>query len=298
MAARTRGLIFFNPSSGSGFGLQDLAELQDLASEALLEVIEVTPSVNIRETIETRIAQGQRLFVAAGGDGTINHVAQPLVRTEAVLGILPVGTLNHFARDLGIPAGWREALDVAVRGATRQIDTGKANERYFLNNISLGLYPEVVEKREEQRARGRWKAFAIAGYYAFKTFPHVSINVETDHFFQSIKTHLFMVSNNPYDLTRFGLDAPRVTLEGGQLSVYWLPHGRKTEFVRVLARFLRGKIDAVGGLRVLRTRSVKIQASHGKIRLGMDGELIEMRTPLVVQSVPSSLLVKVPWKGM
>lgn len=298
MASRTRGLIFFNPSSGVGFGPPEIVELQDLASDALLDVIEVTPSVNIRKTIETRMEQGQRLFVAAGGDGTINHVAQALVTTEAVLGILPVGTLNHFARDLGIPLGWREALDVAARGATRQIDTGKANHRYFLNNISLGLYPEVVEKREEQRARGRWKAFAIAGYYAFKAFPHVSINVETDHFLESIKTHLFMVSNNPYDLSRFGAEAPRVTLEGGQLSVYWLPHGPRIEFARVLARFLRGKIDAVGGLRVLRTRSVKVQTSHGKIRLGMDGELIEMRTPLLVQSVPASLLVKVPWKGM
>ena len=298
MAARTRGLIFFNPSSGAGFGPQQIAELQERASDALLDVIEVTPSVNIRTTIETRMDRGQRLFIAAGGDGTINHVAQPLVKTDAVLGILPVGTLNHFARDLGLPVDWREALDIAVRGATRQIDTGRANHRYFLNNISLGLYPEVVEKREEHRPRGRWKAFAIAGYYAFKTFPHVSINVETDHFFQSIKTHLFMVSNNPYDLTRFGVEAPRVTLEGGQLSVYWLPHGPKIEFVRVLARFLRGKIDAVGGLRVLRTRSVKVQTSHSKIRLGMDGELVEMRTPMLVQSVPSSLLVKVPGKRM
>jgi len=296
--SRTRGVIFFNPSSGSGFGPEQLGELQDRASEALLDVIQVTQSVNIRRTIETRMEGGQRLFVAAGGDGTINHVAQPLVKTEAVLGILPVGTLNHFSRDLGIPPDWRQALDVALRGATRQIDTGRANDRYFLNNISLGLYPEIVEKREEQRARGRWKAFAIAGYYAFKTFPHVSINVETEHFFQSIKTHLFMVSNNPYDLSRFGVEAPRVTLEGGQLSVYWLPHGPKIQLVRVLARFLRGRIDAVGGLRVLRTRSVKVQTSDGKIRLGMDGELVEMRTPLVVQSVPSSLLVKVPWKGM
>jgi len=296
--SRTRGVIFFNPSSGSGFGPEQLGELQDRASEALLDVIQVTQSVNIRRTIETRMEGGQRLFVAAGGDGTINYVAQPLVKTEAVLGILPVGTLNHFSRDLGIPPDWRQALDVALRGATRQIDTGRANDRYFLNNISLGLYPEIVEKREEQRARGRWKAFAIAGYYAFKTFPHVSINVETEHFFQSIKTHLFMVSNNPYDLSRFGVEAPRVTLEGGQLSVYWLPHGPKIQLVRVLARFLRGRIDAVGGLRVLRTRSVKVQTSDGKIRLGMDGELVEMRTPLVVQSVPSSLLVKVPWKGM
>src|SRR5437870_1306584 len=72
--------------------------------------------------IRARIGEGRRLFVAAGGDGTVNSVIQALVHTDAVLGVIPVGTYNHFARDLGLPLPWREALQVVIAGATRQVD--------------------------------------------------------------------------------------------------------------------------------------------------------------------------------
>ena len=91
---------------------------------------------------------GTDLFIAAGGDGTINHVVQALVNTDARLGVLPMGTYNHFAKDLGIPLGWRAALDVALTGVTRQIDAERVNERFFFNYVSMCLYPELVSRRE------------------------------------------------------------------------------------------------------------------------------------------------------
>src|SRR5260370_14437891 len=100
--------------------------------------------------IRDRMLEGPRLFVAAGGDGTINAIIQPLIHTDAVLGVIPVGTYNHFAKDLGIPLPWREALEVVVSGVTRPIDAARINDRFFVNNVSMGLYPELVALREEQ----------------------------------------------------------------------------------------------------------------------------------------------------
>src|ERR1051326_5694743 len=85
--------------------------------------------------------------------------------SEAVLGVIPMGTFNHFARDVGVPMAWREALDVALTGTTRQVDAARANDRFFVNNIAMGLYPELVARREERgREYPRWKARLYAAY--------------------------------------------------------------------------------------------------------------------------------------
>ncbi len=289
-----KGTIFYNPSSGSKGGPTN-QELEEAARAADLELVAVTPDLDIPALIRARIAQTQRLFIAAGGDGTINHVMQALVKTEAVLGVLPLGTYNHFAKDLGIPLDWKQALEIALRGATMQIDVGRVNERYFLNNICLGLYPEVVERREEKgRDYARWRAVPYAVYTAFRKFPHVSLNIESAHHFEAIRTHLFMVSNNPYELSQIGMEAPRPSLEQGCISVYWLPHMPKLQFIRVVARYFRGKVDGFAGFRSIRTTQLKVQSSHSMLRLGLDGELVRMAPPLNITTVPRSLLVKAP----
>ncbi|HWS70638.1 MAG TPA: diacylglycerol kinase family protein, partial [Thermoanaerobaculia bacterium] len=151
MPSPHRGTLFFNPSSGVKLSGAELTALQDAATAAGLEVIRLTQDLNVSETIRDRMRRDVKLFIAAGGDGTINHVMQPLVHADgAILGVIPVGTYNHFAKDLGIPLPWREALEVVLTGATRQIDAARVNDRFFVNNVSMGLYPELVAKREER----------------------------------------------------------------------------------------------------------------------------------------------------
>ena len=155
------GALYFNPSSGSRSPAA--AEgIRRRAQEEGIDLVEVEESLDIAEDIRGRIAAGQRLFIAAGGDGTIHTVVQALVSTEAVLGILPVGTFNHFARDLQIPLDWEAAFDIAVRGKTIQVSAGAVNDHYFLNNMSIGLYPEVAEQREELRHHSKWRAYVKA----------------------------------------------------------------------------------------------------------------------------------------
>src|SRR5437764_235754 len=154
--------------------------------------------------------------------GAARSGVQPLMNSDATCAVIPAGTYNHFARDLGVPLDWREALDIALNGANRQIDAGRINDRFFVNNVSIGLYPELVARREERgRDYPRWKARLYAAYMTLRKYPHVSFTVETEHHQEVIRTHVFMVSNNSYDLSRIGIESPRSMMTEGRLTVYW-----------------------------------------------------------------------------
>jgi YegS/Rv2252/BmrU family lipid kinase len=286
--------MFLNPSSGAKLSGGELEELRETARDRGIDVVEVGPETDIAGTIRRQIGEGRRLFLAAGGDGTIHHVMQALVHTEAALGVVPVGTYNHFAKDLAIPLTWREALDIALRGETMQIDVGRVNERFFINNVSIGLYPELVRKREERgRDYPRWKARMYAAYTTLRRYPHVALNIESEHHHEVVRTHVFMVSNNTYDLSRVGIDAPRSTLSEGRLSVYWLPHMPRVALMKFAAHYLAGRMTQAPGFRSFRTQRMKVQSSRLRLHLGIDGEVFTLVPPLVITSVPQSLLVKV-----
>jgi diacylglycerol kinase family enzyme len=289
--------MFLNESSGARLPRNELP-LEDSARDSGLEVIRLTRDLDVAGIVRQHIAHGRGLFVAAGGDGTINSVIQALVNTDAVLGVIPVGTFNHFARDLGMPLDWRNALDVAISGTTRQVDAARVNERFFVNNVSMGLYPELVARREEKgRDYSRWKARAYAVIATLQKYPHVSVTVETEHHSEVIRTHVLMVSNNSYDLSRIGIQAPRSTLEEGRLTIYWLPHLRRLELMRFVAHFLAGRVRETPGFRSFRTMRAKMQSPRPRLQLGIDGEVFIMDTPLIITIVPKSLLVRVPREG-
>ena len=289
------GTVLFNPTSGGQLPPAEREALRSACLERGWEVIEVGREVDVTEIVRERLAGRCRLFIAAGGDGTIHHTLQGIVNSEAVLAVLPIGTYNHFARDLGIPVGWRQAIEIAERGATRQIDCARVNDRFFVNNVSLGLYPEMVAKREERgRDYPRWKARLLSFAWTLRRYPHVNLTVETEHHHDVIRTHVFMVSNNSYDLSRIGVEAPRNTMTAGQLSIYWLPHVPRVALMRFVAHYLAGRVTQMPGFRSRRSMRLKVHSSHGHLDLGIDGELFRLATPLTMTTVPQSLLVRVP----
>ncbi len=291
----TQGTLFLNPSAGAKLAPGELDAMQSAARERGLDIIRLSPDVDCTQTIRERMARGGRLFVAAGGDGTISQVVQALVNTEGLLGVVPLGTYNHFARDLDLPLHWRSALDIALSGGTRQIDTARVNDRFFVNNVALGLYPELVARREERgRDHPRWKARLYAGWVTLRTYPHVTLAIETEHHQELVRTHVFMVSNNSYDLSSIGIESARSTLEEGRLSVYWLPHLSRLKLTKFIARYLAGRVRETPGFRSFRTASMKVQSARATIRIGVDGEVFTMRMPLTITIVPRSLLVRVP----
>jgi diacylglycerol kinase family enzyme len=295
MAVGLKGLMLLNPSSGVKLPPAEISALEAAACDAGLEIVRIQPGLDCAAIIRDRMREGRRLVVAAGGDGTVNAAIQPIVNTDAVLGVIPVGTYNHFAKDLGIPLGWREALEVVTSGATKQIDTARANDRFFVNNISFGLYPELVAKRESKgRDYPRWKARLFAAYSTLQKFPHVAATLESAHHHEFVRTHVLMISNNRYDLSRIGVDAPRTALEEGRLSVYWLPHVPRVKLMSFIAHYLAGRVRTAPGFRSFQTTRVKIQTRGRHLHAGVDGEVATLEMPLMVTIVPQSLLVRVP----
>jgi diacylglycerol kinase family enzyme len=288
------GVVFFNPSSGKLPPAEKRA-FEEEVGKANLELVPLSPEIDITQQIRDRYNRGLRLFIAAGGDGTVNSVVQPLVNTDAKMAVIPVGTYNHFARDAGIPVDWRAALQIALDGQIRQVDTARINDRFFVNNVSLGLYPELVARREERgRDYPRWKARLWAAYGTLRKYPHVTLNIESAHHQEVIRTHVLMISNNSYDLSRIGIEAPRNTLDSGRLSVYWLPHLPRMALMKFVAHYLAGRVRQTPGFRSFMTTRMKAQSSRDHLKVGIDGEVFTLSTPLSIMSVPQSLLVKVP----
>lgn len=283
-----------NPRAGS-FSPSDESALRTLAAENGLQVVEMRPELDIRSKVRETLTRGLRTFLVAGGDGSIHYSIQALVGTEGILGIVPVGSVNHLARDLEIPLDWREAFEVALRGETRQIDVGLVNGRYFLNSIMLGIYPTMTSYREHFRStNSKWVAYAKAFRLALRSFPHVTVVIELDDRVETLRTQMFTVAVNAYDLSQVGLISPKITFNDGHLSMYSLSFMRRTEFMVAAARFLRGRVDDIPGFRRVRTRQLRIDTPRRKLRLAVDGEVMELATPLQVSVVPASLLVRAP----
>lgn len=292
--SKTVGVLFLNPRAGS-VG-DEGPDMRALAKEHGLRVVEVVPNIDLRAVVRDSLEAGLRTFVVAGGDGSIHHVAQALVGTEGILGVVPVGTVNHFARDLDLPIeDWRASFDIAVRGPVRQIDVGRVNGRYFMNSIMVGLYPTVSEYRERFRSmHSRWRAYMKAARLAMRHFPHVNLIVELDGRVEKLRTQMFVVAVNAYDLTATGLVSPKTTFNDGRLAVYSLSFMSRFQFMQTVAKYLRGKIMEVEGFRRVRTQQLRVDTGKRRLRIALDGELVDMETPLQIVSVPASLLVRAP----
>src|SRR5205085_4914339 len=129
------------------------------AHGARVQIVTPDRDNDIRAITRRAIADGVETIVAAGGDGTINAVAAEVADSGRTLGVLPLGTLNHFAKDLGIPLDLERAVQVITRGRVAPVDVAEVNGRVFVNNSSLGIYPHIVSMRRHQQerlARGKW----------------------------------------------------------------------------------------------------------------------------------------------
>jgi diacylglycerol kinase family enzyme len=236
-----------------------------------------------------------RLVVAGGGDGTINAVAAELVGTEKVLGVLPLGTLNHFARDLNIPQDLETAVRTLVEGRIIKVDVGEVNERYFLNNSSLGIYPGMVTRREQQqkRGRGKWLALISAATSMIHRHPILSVRLTTETSELALRTAIVFVGNNEYELEGLGMGA-RKCLDKGQLHVYVTRDTGTWGFVRLFFSALFRQLDQVKDFDAMCTRELWVEGRRKRLRVALDGEVTTMELPLHYRSRPAALRVIVP----
>src|SRR4051812_6243792 len=145
--------IILNSASGTAGKPETAARVAELFDTAGVDtrLHLLSSPAELPALVDRELAAGTDALVAGGGDGTVNAVASALAGRPTPLGVLPLGTLNHFAKVLRIPLELPKAVDAIVAGHATHVDVGRVNGRIFLNNCSIGIYPNVVERRERLR---------------------------------------------------------------------------------------------------------------------------------------------------
>ena len=245
---------------------------------------------------EAASAPGLDAVVAGGGDGTVSCAAGHLGGTGRPLGILPLGTLNHLARDAGIPTGIEEAAGVIAGGSVRTIDVADVNGHVFVNNSAVGLYPEMVRFRDEQQARtGRSKRLAMlsASLRALRSFRRRRLWISAAGLEAPIRTPLLFVGNNRYRVNLFALGR-REALDRGELCLYALRARSRAHLFWAGLRGLVGKLDQQRDFVTGYVPELEIALGRPMLTLSLDGETVTMQTPLRYRIRPRALKIIVP----
>jgi len=250
----------------------------------------------IGDRAEAAVKGGAKMVVVGGGDGSVSSAAQALAGSGAALGIMPLGTLNHLARDLGIPATLQESVQVIASGRTRSIDVAEVNGRTFVNNAAIGLYPLMVIDREAQQDRlGRSKRLAmlVASLRTLMRFHHQRLTLSIDGGEARVDTPLLFVGNNDYQLA-FPAAGQRDKLDDGELCVMLMRKKGVPGFLAAVARALLGIQRADDMVRIDGVKQLKVDSARSTITLALDGETLVMKPPLEFRIRPGALKVIAP----
>lgn len=226
--------------------------------------------------------RGDTLLIAGGGDGTISTAASALAGTDTRLGILPLGTLNHFARDLGIPTDLHEAAKVIAANRERRVDVAEMNDRIFINNSAIGLYPLMVIDRDLQRKKlGRSKRLAmiVASMRTLARFGHQRLTLTINDQKARVDTPLLFVGNNDY---RIDIEAPgrRESLDDGQLCVMVMRKKTRRGFVAASIRALFDRARKDDMVRIDGVERLRVSSRRSQFAVSLDGEVVRAETPL------------------
>ena len=296
-AIETRLPVIFNDAAGTP--PRDVyAPIADALRAVGLDTyrVPVTNGADLN-VIAAKIArQKPGAIIAGGGDGTISAVASALVGTDVALGVLPAGTLNHFAKDAGIPLDPVEAARTIAAGYIRRVDVGEVNGRVFINNSSLGLYPHIVRHREEQQrrlGRGKWTAFAWATWITLRHKPFLSLRISTGEEEHRCAASFVFIGNNEYLMEGFNIGV-RERLDGGRLSLYLTRRRSRWGLLMLGLRALAGRLHQAEDFESTTAETIVIETRRKRVHIALDGEVTMMETPLNYRLRPGALRVLVP----
>jgi diacylglycerol kinase family enzyme len=256
-------------------------------------ILVIKPGDEITKIAAAARKDGADAVVAGGGDGTVNAVASALVDSECALGILPVGTLNHFAKDLRIPLDVDEAAKTIATGEVRKIDAGEVNGKIFVNNSSLGLYPSMVRGRklEQRLGRSKWVALFWAALAVLRRYSNFSVRLTSgDGREFRRRTPLVFIGNNQYQMKGFEIGS-RQSLDRGELVVYVAPHGGRLGLLRIGLRAFLGMVKRGADFDFVCTKEIKIETRKKATHVSTDGEVSLMVPPLLYRIRPLALRV-------
>lgn len=260
------GFLLINPRSGSGGPSAD-----ELRAEAEQRGIETHVLREGEEAAEVARRSSGGVLGMAGGDGSLAQVAEVVIETDRQFVVVPFGTRNHFARDLGLDRDNPIAALAAFEGVERRVDVGRVNGDLFLNNVSLGLYAQLVHRREHHRRRrlelARLRALAMLA----RAPRPIGFTVDGD----PVAARVLLVGNNAYSLELFSL-GERKRLDEGLLHLYAAEGLLPTTWE-----------ERTGERFTIETRSHRVGAA-------IDGEPDDFDTPLELRIDPQALRVLLP----
>ncbi len=289
--------VLINPGGGSAGDDAPTRIEAALAGAGIAAAIERVEGAALADRAAALAAGGAPLVIAAGGDGTLSAVGGALADSDTTFGILPLGTLNHLARDLGIAFDLGEAAAIIAAGHSERIDVAELNGRLFLNNSAIGLYPMMVADREWQQDRlGRSKraAMLVAGVRTLIRFHHYRLSLTVnDGAAATLDTPLLFVGNNLYRLTmpRAGC---RDRLDDGLLGVVVAKSSGRLAFLRSMLRELIGKTRSDEFIVIDGVTRLRVDSRRSALTIAVDGETLRLAPPLDYRIRPRALRVVVP----
>ncbi len=261
-----------------------------------IQIVELAKGNSPKAIAEDAIRQKYDVIVAAGGDGTINGVASAVVGNNAVkLGIIPRGTLNHFAHALEIPTDMEKAVETIIAGHFKSIDVGQVNGSIFLNNSSVGLYPAIVRMRQNLQHAGlsKWPAAIWAAIRIFSRFRRLALELvpatgdATRH-----DTSMLFVGNNAYEMS-FPTLGDRPTLESGRIWIMIAKSATRQGLIGSFLKMILGRETAADAM-TMEVTEMTVNSRHRFLKVAIDGEVVQLRSPLKYSTRPKTLQVIVP----
>lgn len=301
-----RFVVLINSAAGSvdasdtdGESERIKAAFADVAPSLHVDVEAVDPA-KMQDRIREIWASTTRpaAIIAGGGDGTVNNAANAAAGTDIVLGVLPLGTFNHFAGDVGLVDALRSAALGLATATITPIDVAEVNGRVFVNNSLIGVYPEMVAIRDEvmdRRGWGKAKAVPVAVARVLRRLPIHRVGLSGDNGFQrdNVRTPFLFVGNGVFESA--GRELPvRDDLADGALGIEIARTVSRLGLVRIaLQALVRGTHRADGLERATVTR-LTVRSRARRLRVAVDGEIAWVTTPLTYQVRPGVLNVLVP----
>ena len=294
-------VIVFNLGSGSS-GDEDgaraaIQQACDAAGRAF-ELINVgNPSelpALAREAVQ-RAQQAQGVVVAAGGDGTLNAVAQAVLGSGCAYGVLPQGTFNYFSRTHGIPADTAQAMQVLLHASARPVQVGQVNGRVFLVNASLGLYPKLLEDREgwkQQLGRSRLVAFGAGLLTLLRGYRSLRLRIEVQGQVRHVRTPTLFVGNNALQMEQLGFALAK-DIDGGALAAIMLRPVSRLAMLALLLRGAFGKLGDADQVISIPCRRMNVHSARAfgarRVKVATDGEIVWLSMPLEFAVSPEPL---------
>jgi diacylglycerol kinase family enzyme len=286
-------VLFLNPKSGGG-----KVQQFDLVAEARrrgVQAVVLERDDDLTTLAERAVADGAEVLGMAGGDGSQADVAAVCVAHDLPFVCIPAGTRNHFALDLNLDRSDPSlALDAFDDGIEIRVDHGWAGDRFFVNNVSLGMYPYIVE--DPNYRDGRLKAAADLLPALMEGDRAIDLQFRSPTGTDYTTAQVLLVSNNPYR-GLVGLDGAgrRVSLQGGELGVLVLAAADAEELAAAARRLTLGvDLEHVPGCDQWSAPELRVDSAGGSILAGVDGEAMDLPTPLLIRVVPAGLRVVVP----